>query len=868
MLEYLRALRWRRAWCNRYAPHLPAAIMAASFLILLLAARQFGWLQALEVTAFDRMLRWQATAPPHPDILIVGISEADIQHLQQWPLKDGLLAQALNHLRRHGASMIGMDIYRDFPHQPGHAELLTELAEGPVIAIKKLGFPASSQVAPPKGVPLERVGFSDLIMDSDGVVRRAVLYAKVENTTYSAFAMQLAMHHLWKQGISPRNSTRVPNGFEFGASTFAPLPPQAGAYSQINTDGFQILLNYRRYPLPAEVVSFSDVLADKISADKIRGRIVLIGVTAPSVKDIHFTPYSGVSNQDVYTPGVLIHAHIVSQILDAVASRSGFVFWPNWAEVLWLLAWGGIAALLAIRIHHLLRFQIVALSSLGLLAACHWVLFQQGIWIPMWEAFLAFLAGSVSILAGRLAYAAFYDQLTGLPNQLNLIQRLHGLLRRSAQPRLALLLLELDRYKLINAVFGPQVGDAFLIEMAERLRQFADTHGDLRIRRVCGDIMPIRAGGAEFALLVINPGDANSLNHLIAKLRKQCAKPLHHNGEDIFLNMSIGIALKEQNYHGNLLRDAHSALSQAKALGLTEKIFDGEIKAEEIKSFQLERELYSSIYSKTGLEKRVTQPSVEQPRIVSAKALELPHLPDFLVYYQPLVDLHSGYINGFEALVRWQHPQRGFLPPNAFIPVAEKCGAILPIGKWVLLQACRQMKIWQDSFPDLLISVNLATPQLLSPDTLPYVQAVLLETGLAPASLKLEITESAAIQNLDVALQLLHACRDLNIKLALDDFGTGYSSLAYLTQLPIDILKIDMAFVRNMDANTYNRSILRTIARLARDMHLETIAEGIETQAHLAVLRELKCDTGQGYLFGKPMPADAAEKLLHSRARW
>ena len=508
MLQRLRSRHWLRYWCNQYVPHLSAMLAAAVLFTLLLTARHLGWLQAAELSTFDYLLRQQIPVPPRPELLVVGVSEADIQALRQFPLKDALLARVLRNLRKHGAALVGLDIYRDFPQEPGHAELIEELRTGEVIVISKLGTSAMPGIAAPPGVPPERVGFSDLVLDADGVVRRGLLYVeKTPNNPNVSFAMQLAQHYMRQQGVTPRNLAHAPASFGFGASVISPLGADSGGYQNISAGGFQVLLNYRRHSNPAEIVSFRDVLEERVVADKIRGRIVLIGVTASSIKDTHFTPFSHTAKVEVQTPGVVIHAHILGQILDAVdKAPTGFRFWPEWAELLWLLGWGALAALLAWQLHHLWLFQIAMSGGLALLLTSDWLLFQNGVWVPVWEAVLAFIVGGLSILAGRMAYLALYDPLTGLPNRVNLVQRLHRLLKPSPHQSVALILVELNRHKLINAVFGPHAGDAFLVEMAKRLRGVANEYGILCLRSWSnGDIVPARAGGGGTCLI----GDQN-----------------------------------------------------------------------------------------------------------------------------------------------------------------------------------------------------------------------------------------------------------------------------------------------------------------------------------------------------------------------
>lgn len=843
----LHGRRGARLWCHYVAPHGPAILAALSLFSILFAVQQMGWLQPLELATFDYLLAEQEPAPPHPKILVVGIDEADIQTLRQWPIKDALLARALRSLLEQDAAMVGLDIYRDFPQEPGHAELLAILEDPRIIAVSKLGVDDSSnQIDATAGVPEARLGFIDFVLDPDGVVRRGLLFAKGRQHVETAFAMQLALHYLDQQGVVPSNPRDKP-GFVLGESHFRPLEGHSGGYRDINASGFQILLSYHRHPLPAEMVGFTEVLEGRVDPEKIRGRIVLIGSTAESIKDLHLTPFSRLATTHVHTPGVLIHAHILAQMLDAAETKHEWQFMPQWLETLWSAVWCLVGALAAWGIRRPLWLQAAALVSLAALVGVHFYLFDQGVWIPLWSAVLGLLAGGLSVFGGRFAYQALHDPLTGLPNRVKLAQRLRTLRRRPSRRHVALILVELKRYNLISAVLGPQCGDTLLVETARRLRDIADEYGETGWGRWCGDLLPARTDGAQFALLMYRKTARDAVETIAKALHRRCSEPLMIAGEESFPTASIGVALGNESDQRNLLQDAHAALSHASALGKLVEIVDGKIEAAEIESFQTERELHSVVRKSNG---------------------ELPHLPEFKVYYQPIVTLETGRISGFEALVRWQHPKRGLVLPFEFVPVAESSGMIVTIGNWVLLEACRQMQAWRAEFSDLLISVNLAAPQLIHPQTLNYLETVLNVTHLPPAALKLEITESATINHLETALNVLSVSRSLGVSVAIDDFGTGYSSLAYLSKFPVDILKIDMAFVRNMDASILDSSILRSIASLAQDLGLKIIAEGIETERHLRILRELQCDYGQGYLFGKPQTASEAEALLRSHPIW
>jgi diguanylate cyclase (GGDEF)-like protein/PAS domain S-box-containing protein len=431
----------------------------------------------------------------------------------------------------------------------------------------------------------------------------------------------------------------------------------------------------------------------------------------------------------------------------------------------------------------------------------------------------------------QLLYDAFHDALTGLANRALFTDHLKLAIaraQRQADRQFAVLFLDLDRFKVINDSLGHMVGDQLLVGIARRLESCLRP----------GDTVA-RLGGDEFTILLEDLHSEAEVVEVAERLKQTLAMPFNLGGHQVFTTASIGITLSSIGYSRpeDCLRDADTAMYRAKQHGKARhELFDASMHARAMKLLQVESDL---------------RRAVEHHELV--------------VYYQPIMSLETGRIRGFEALVRWQHPQQGLISPVDFIPVAEETGLIVPLGQWVLGEACRQARVWQELFPSdppLTISVNISAKQFAQPDLVGQVEHVLRETGLAPGSLHLELTESVVMENIETATDLLHRLRALGVALSIDDFGTGYSSLNYLHNFPLDTLKIDRSFVSQMAGNNENTEIVQTIVTLARSLGMNVVAEGIETKMQLASLRALECEGGQGYLFAKPMPTEAAEAFL------
>ena len=429
-----------------------------------------------------------------------------------------------------------------------------------------------------------------------------------------------------------------------------------------------------------------------------------------------------------------------------------------------------------------------------------------------------------------LTRQAFQDPLTGLPNRGLFMDRLaHALARTERRPQhVAVLFLDIDRFKVINDSLGHHVGDHVLQELARRLADCVRPEDTVA-----------RLGGDEFAILLEDLDDVEGATAVAERVAQGLETPFEVEGREIVVTMSAGVALNTRRpiSPDELLRDADMAMYRAKSKGRNRcEVFDTDMAAPAIHRLDLELDLRSAVAR-----------------------------DEFRLLYQPVVHLESGRVAEFEALVRWQHKDRGLLSPEAFIGLTEETGLIIPIGQWVLTEACRQARVWQEqraSDPPLTISVNLSARQLQDPNLVALVSRVLTDSGLDPRSLKLEITESVVMQDAPATLATLHTLRDLGIRLAIDDFGTGYSSLGYLKRFPIDTLKIDRSFVEGITSDPEDTAIVQAVISVAKSLGLSVTAEGIETEEQLSRLRELGCDRGQGFYFGQPLAADIAFESL------
>ncbi len=427
----------------------------------------------------------------------------------------------------------------------------------------------------------------------------------------------------------------------------------------------------------------------------------------------------------------------------------------------------------------------------------------------------------------KIYYLAYHDTLTELPNRRLFMEKLqHAVIKaKREKTMLGVLFLDLDRFKSINDSFGHEIGDVCLIEAAQRIGSCIASK----------DILA-RLGGDEFTVLIPDIRGQEELASLAERIQLSLEEPVQIEDWQYHLSCSIGISIYPEDGHtpDDLLKHADTALYAAKEQGRNGySFFHKEMEERSLERILLEIELKKAIAQK-----------------------------QFYIDYQPKIDLLSGSILGVEALVRWRHEELGVIPPNKFIPIAEESGLIMALGDWVLEEACRQNKYWQDQgYPELCMAVNLSVRQFYQMDLADKISRVLTKTGLDAQYLELEVTESV-FASMDNAAEVMQAMKSLGIRLSIDDFGTGYSSLHYIKEMPIDVLKIDMSFIRDLHCNKESQAIVKAILDMAQSLQLSVVAEGIEYQEQLDILRTDGCNLGQGYLFSRPLSPDNFEKFL------
>ncbi|PZO36749.1 MAG: diguanylate cyclase [Pseudanabaena frigida] len=830
-------------------------LSSGSVYLLVFGLRWLGWLQPSEWAAFDLFIQLRPSEPVDERIIIVGVQESDIRYLGKWPASDRLLAGVLRKIRAQQPKVIGLDLYRDIRVEEGYDELEEVFKTTPnLIGIEKsIGDRFNTVIAPPPTLKaLGQVSANDVIVDPDGRLRRAFLYPTPEgNEGLPSLGLAVSLAYLKDKGIEPQSSQE--GYLQLGKTIFKPLENTDGGYIRTDAGGYQIMMNYHGTSLKFRQVSLEDILENRISPTLLRDRIVLIGAQTPSLNDIFYTPYSSnFITSPTQISGVEFQANIIKTVIGAVLDNRPLIkVWTDVWEELWIASWSIIGAsviwLFANKRLYLLVGSVF--FSTAFLFGSTYLLFIGGWWIPVAPCLFTYI-GSMLVMQSYiyvarlrelnsalsdsielLAHDASHDALTGLPNRNLFMDRVEHAIRyskRHPEYLFAIFFIDLDRFKMVNDSLGHNVGDLFLQAIAKVLQECLRSIDTVA-----------RLGGDEFTILVDDIQDVSEALVVANRILNRFLSPVIIEGEAIFPSASIGIVISTPDYDNcvDLLRDADIAMYRAKSLGKGRyTLFDQEMYEQTLRLTQLESELHYALEHQ-----------------------------EFELYYQPIVSLKTLELSGFEALIRWKNPKRGFISPIEFIPLAEDTGLIVAVGDWVMKEACQQLRAWLNKFPEaanLKMSINLASHQIREPDLLDKLDDILSQTGVDGSSIRLEITESTLMDQGEQTITKLAQLRARNIQLSIDDFGQGYSSLSYLHRFPINILKIDRAFVNQMGDGGENIEIVRTITVLAHTLNMSVVAEGVETHQQAEILKQLGCEFGQGYLFSRPLPSAAAEQTI------
>jgi len=800
---------------------------AVLILLLVLAGvllSKTRYLERLDLVSYDSLLPLQA-GQFDPRIVIIAIDDASLIRLGRWPWSRRRHAELIDRLSNMGARVIGIDIiFSEYQQDDPQADL--ELARAlqqngrSVLVVAPIQPTPDSPISellpiPELAVAARALGHVDVELDSDGLCRRYFLYAGMDDPHWPALAQAMLMV---SSNINPE--------------TLLHYPAATG-------DGWirqhMVLIPYAKKGLRPTVFSYTDLISGQVPDSAIRDKYVLVGATATGLGDAISTPASPSHER---MPGVELNAHILNGllkgnniyplsepqrlVLSALLILVGSVF------VLLLQMRAGFIAMLAgilitLAVSALLLtgkqlwFPPVAAMLMIALSWPLWSLWQMGV-----EKHLR------QNLVRRLEHQALYHSITGLPNMGMLEERLHQL--NNSKPHssglASLMVLHINWSGSASMILGRPSGDRLLKTISCRLQEV-----------VQGNSFVAHLNGDDFAILLNDMADIRAVEKAAMELLTQLQQPLMQEEQEILLSPQIGVSVwPEDGSDGlTLLRNAYTAMFKSR-IDDTEPLC-----------------IYSSdIGQKLQVRSRLEQALVH--------ALER---GEFKVFYQPQVNARDGRIVGVEALLRWESPKLGWVGPDTFIPVAEHVGLINIIGQWVLETACQQLRSWTDEgFGPLRLAVNVSPLQFIVPGLADSIRRIVEQTGIKPSQLELEITESSLMHDMDNAIQVMQEIKEQGMELAIDDFGTGYSSLSSLRNFPLNRLKIDQSFTREIGKNADATEITLAILAMGKQLGLSVIAEGIETVEQAHFLCQQGCDEFQGYLYSRALSAENLLPLL------
>lgn len=550
----------------------PFLLASAIITALVLQIQHMGVIEPLELAVFDNLSRMQADAGADSRLLVVAITESDIQALKRWPVSDQTLSELLIKLQQYKPKIIGLDLYRDIPQPPGNKALLQQLLAPNIITITKLDDVGVGGVPPPPTIPQERVGFNDFVLDPDGIVRRNLIFASTGTQDFYSFALRLSLGYLADQDIKLKIT---PNFLQIGKTEFVPLEANSGGYETVDAQGYQTLLRYRSAQNVARQVSVTQVLQGQLNPSWVKDKVVLIGTVAPSLKDLFNTPYSAAQQQNLRMPGVIVHAQMVSQILTAVLDHKPlFWFWPQWGEVLWIGCWSLCGGAIVWRLAHPLKIALAWAASLGIMYGISYSIFTLAGWVPLVAPTLALIASGASIVIYKqatlqiankqLQHLAAIDGLTQVANRRSFDQYLaiEWLRMAREQQPISLIMCDIDYFKSYNDTYGHPAGDSCLQLVAGAISRGLKRPADLATRY----------GGEEFALILPNT-DALGAVQVAEMVHQEIQKlliPHAASAVSEYITLSLGVAstIPSQGFSiEELIATADAALYEAKKQG-------------------------------------------------------------------------------------------------------------------------------------------------------------------------------------------------------------------------------------------------------------------------------------------------------------
>ncbi len=820
-----------KRWRSRLVSLVCRALPTIFAIIVIIPMVYLGFLQTIEFCAYNSFTSWRGDRPWDERVIIIAIDDNSLSKIGRFPWTRNLYVQLIQKLELTEASIVGFDILWS-ESTPADQQLAAAISRYQKVVLA-MAWDKSGQpllpIAPINNVGVA-VGHILKREDVDGVVRQVDLQIR----NIPTFAVSI----LQAYDLITASNTLLPDLDQ------------------------TLTINWTKRVKDIPQVSFSDVIDGKIPASTFRNKIVLVGVTASGIDDL-VTPL----DRNPPASGVHLHAMVLQNLLQ----KNSFTVAKS-IDIWSIALLGSLFIGLILPRQNLWTGSISGFVLSGLWLVVAFIAFKANYLIEVATPILMFLLTgfaialqerwqmqrSLKIADSQLQYESTHDHLTGLYNRALIETSLQSLLHPQSatsqigerQNLLAIFWINLDRFKTINDTFGHPVGNLLLIAVSECLSSSIPPNASIA-----------RFGGAEFVILLENLSDQQEAIAIADHIQIKLQNPFTINDHEIKIEANIGIKFHQINSIDEpdspemisaeiLLRDADTAMFYAKKLGNScNKVFDISMRERVLKRLKLEKDLRKAV--------SLCQDSSNQDE------------QEFLIYYQPILSLSDMEIVGLEALIRWKHPERGLISPIQFIPLAEETGLIIPIGDWIMRNACLQVKSWQQRFPrakDITISVNLSPKQLAQDDVLEKCLSILQETHLSSEYLKIELTESSIMENPDFAVSILSQMRQAGIKIYIDDFGTGYSSLAYLHEFPFDGLKIDRSFVNNIHKNSNGMEILQAIISLAHSVKAHIVAEGIENLAQLNYLQDLLSEEGdgQGFFLFRPLDVAAIEAIFQT----